>query len=107
VRGDLVVPALVAAADGAEPLALHPHGVGPAPHDRLDLVGSRVGGQVEVDLGRIEPEEEVADAPAHEVRAAARCPEALGERADLVEDRLKPLGDHAVNRTDPLLDDEY
>ena len=107
MRRDLVVAVALPAADRAEPLALQPDGVGPWPHDRLDVVGPRVGGEVEVDLGRIAPEQEVTDTAADEVDARASRPEALGQGADLVEDRLQPLGRHGVHGTQRVLGDRY
>ena len=51
VGGDLVLLAATQEADGAEPLALGPHRVGPAGHRPLDVVRSGVGGEVEVAVG--------------------------------------------------------
>ena len=66
-RGDLDADAVLLAADRAEPLALEPHVIRPAPHDPLDLVRTGVGGDVDVALlvGR-QVEEGVTDAAAHQ-----------------------------------------
>jgi hypothetical protein len=48
VRRDLEVATGLAAADGAEALPLGPHRIGPPPHGGLDVVGPRIGGEVEV-----------------------------------------------------------
>ena len=48
VRGDLEELAAAPAADRAEARPLGPHVVGPAPHQPLDLVGTGVGGEIEV-----------------------------------------------------------
>ena len=47
-RRDLDAHAVLAAADGAEALALEPDRVGPRPHDALDDVGTGVGRDVDV-----------------------------------------------------------
>ena len=60
--------AVLAAADGAEALALEPDVVGPRAHELLDDLGTGVGGDVDVGLvvAHARSRKRVADAPAHE-----------------------------------------
>ena len=83
--GDLEVAPVLAAADGAEALPLGPHSVGPPPHRRLDVVGTGVGGEVEVHPCRIPVEEEVAHRSTDEVGPVPSRTEASGHRPHLVE----------------------
>ena len=95
VGGDLEVPAVLAAADGAEALTLGPHGVGPALEQSLGVGGEGVGGEVDVAARRhVAAEEEVADDTAHEVEAEPGRGEALGQRGRALEDGAQPVGDH-------------
>ena len=94
VGGDLEDRVAPAGADRAERLALGPHRVGPPGQQRHRLLGAGVGGEVEVGVGAHPVEHEVAHDPAHQVDRVARVGEPLGERSDVVEHRLQPLGDH-------------
>jgi hypothetical protein len=90
----LTVGPLTTGADRAEPLALGPHGVRPAPQQRLDLVGSGGRRQVAVVRRIGDAEQQVTDRTADEVQPVPGGGEALGERRQLVEDRGEASGDH-------------
>ena len=64
------VAAHVADADRAELLALGPDGVRPPVDEPLDLGGTGVGGEVEIEPRPIRPDEQVADGAADQVEAA-------------------------------------
>ena len=82
IGGDLVASRpSIGQPDRAEPLALGPHGVGPAGHDRLDLVGPGVGGEVDVAIRAVVgADEQVAHDAADQVQPVSGRVEALGER---------------------------
>ena len=88
VGGDLEGPPRDAEPDGAEGAALLPDLVGDPPDEPHDLVGARVGRAVEVDRVEVDvADERVADRAAHEVEAAVRAIEDLGERRGGLEQR--------------------
>ena len=98
-RGDLVaadgaVGTGPGGTDGAERLALGPHGVGP-PGDRpADLGRPGVGGEVEVRSGGVGPDEQVANGAADQVQPVSGGVEALGERGQLGQHGGETFGDH-------------
>ncbi len=94
VGGDLVGALAPLGPDRAEPLALHPHGVGPRTHDGFDGVGVGIGGEVQV-LGVAQTvQERVAHDAADQIEAESSRREPLGQRARLGDQGKEALGNH-------------
>jgi hypothetical protein len=96
VGGDLERHAPLAGADGAERLPLSPRRVGPTLEQRQRLLRPGVGREVDVGTVMHAIEDHVAHDPPYEVGLVARSGEALGQRPDVVEDGLQPLGSHVA-----------
>ena len=97
--GDLEDLPPMAGPDRPEALALGPDRVGPALHERLDLIRQGVGRQVEVRLGLdggIAVEQGVADRAADEVDAVPGRREALGELRRVGHQAAEALGNGHV-----------
>ena len=106
VGRDLEGPPADPDADRAEGPALLPDLVGDPTHEPEDLVGTRVGRAVEVDRVEVDvPDERVAHRAAHEVEAAVRTLEDLGERRGGLEQRPQARRDtrrgHSGEGTSP------
>ena len=85
-------------ADRAEPLALRPHGVGPATQARLDLRRSGVGGQIEVEVRPTGIDEQVAHGAPDQVQTMPSRLEAGRERCELGEHWREAIGNHGPAR---------
>jgi hypothetical protein len=94
MRRHLVHATVLGRPDRAEPLALRPDGIGPPVEAALDLVGPRVRRRVEVEVGPIVAEDQVAHGPTDEEQPVPRGAEPLRERPQLLEDGLEALRDH-------------
>ena len=101
VGGDLVLLVPPLAGDGAEPLALGPHRIGPARHHGLDLVGPGVGGEVQVGIvghtgGGVAGDDGVTHRAAHQIEGPVRPLEPLRQVGRGVDQGPESLGEHAA-----------
>ena len=89
MRRDLELPWTLLASDRPEALALCPDGVGPVGHDALRLVGTRVGGEIDVARTREElaADEQIAHDATDEIEPATLGREQFGERSCRIEHR--------------------
>ncbi|MEY3749501.1 MAG: hypothetical protein RLZZ449_1397 [Actinomycetota bacterium] len=94
MRRDLVGAPVLLSRDGPESLPWGPDRIRPARDDRLDLVRSRVGGEIEIELRRCTIDQEIANAAADQEQFLSLRTKQFAEWCHFRQHWRKPLRNH-------------
>ncbi|CAB4344238.1 unannotated protein [freshwater metagenome] len=98
--GDLEGPAIGLAPDGAEPLTLGPHRIGPALDEAFGLRRECIGGQINISaIGHIPAKKEVAYDTAYQIELVPRRGEPLSQWGRSFKHRKEAIGNHRAEAT--------
>ena len=92
--GDLVGTSVLLRRDGAETLPWRPDRISPTRDDRLDLVRSRVGGEIEIELRRCAIDQQIANAATDQEQFLSLRTKQFAEWRHFRQHWRKPLRNH-------------
>ena len=100
MSSDLIGPAIGLATDGAEPLTLGPHRIGPALDESFGFRRKSIGGQINIStIGHVPAKKEVADNTTDQIELVSRRGEPLSQWGRSFKHRAKAIGNHRAEAT--------